>query len=417
MAGPDATISLWRNRAFVRLWLAQVVSSAGSQVTTLALPLTAILVLGATPGQMGALGVAIFLPNLLVGLHAGVWVDRARRRPILIGADLGRAICLGSIPVAALLGRLTFLHLAIVGFAAGLLTVFFEVASTSILPSVVAGAQLVEANGALASSTAFLAIAGPGAAGGLIQLLGAPKAMIIDAASYVGSALALGTTGSTESVSPRLPVRGHMNAEIGEGLRALLRTPLLRALTASSSIGSFFLAVQSPVFVLFLTRELGFTAATLGLVFACGGGGTLLGALLAGRVAQRLGPGRAIVLGTFFGAVGGLCVPLAGFVGLGLPLVATGQVLTGLGASLYGVNQLSLRQLLTPPTLLGRVNAARRFLVFGTAPLGAAAGGVLGGTLGLRTALLVGAIGFVAALLLILCSPVRSVRDTVGLGA
>lgn len=174
MAGPDAMTSLWRNRAFVRLWLAQVVSSAGSQVTILALPLTAILVLGATPGQMGALGVAIFLPNLLVGLHAGVWVDRARRRPILIGADLGRAIFLGSIPVAAMMGRLTFLHLAIVGFAAGLLTVFFEVASTSILPSVVARAQLVEANGALASSTAFLAIAGPGAAGGLIQLLGAP---------------------------------------------------------------------------------------------------------------------------------------------------------------------------------------------------------------------------------------------------
>ncbi len=286
-----------------------------------------------------------------------------------------------------------------------------------ILPSVVARAQLVEANGALASSTAFLAIAGPGAAGGLIQLLGAPKAIIIDAAAYVGSALALGTTGATESVPRRLPVRGHMNAEIGAGLRALLRTPLLCALTASSSVGSFFLAVQSPVFVLFLTRELGFTAATLGLVFACGGGGTLLGALLAGRVAQRLGPGRAIVMGTSFGAVGGLCVPLAGFVGLGLPLVATGQVLTGLGASLYGVNQLSLRQHLTPPTLLGRVNAARRFLVFGTAPLGAAAGGVLGGTLGLRPALLVGAIGFVAALLLILCSPVRSVRDTVGLGA
>lgn len=415
MTGSDATMSLWRNRAFVRLWLAQVISSAGSQITTLALPLTAVLVLGATPAQMGALGVAIYLPNLLFGLHAGVWVDRARRRPILIVADLGRAILLGSIPMAAVLGHVTFLQLAIVGFAAGILTVFFEVASTSILPSVVARTQLVEANGALASSNAVLAIAGPGVAGSLILLLGAPKAIIIDAASYVGSALALGTTGTIEPSPRRSPTRGRLHAEIGEGLRALLRTPLLRALTASSSVGSFFLAVQNPVLVLFLTHELGFTAATLGLVFACGGGGTLLGALLARRVAQRFGLGRAIVLGTFLGTVGGLFVPLVGIVGLGLPLVVVGRVLTGLGASLYSVNQLSLRQLLTLPALLGRVNAARRFLVFGTAPLGAAVGGLFGSAIGLRPTLLVGTVGFVAALLLVLCSPVRSVRDTTGL--
>ena len=188
MARPGATSSLWQSQAFVRLWLAQIISSAGSQFTILALPLTAVLVLGATPAQMGALGIAIYLPNLLIGLQVGVWVDRARHRPILVGADLGRAVLLGSIPIAALLGHLTFPQLVIVGFTAGILTIFFEVASTSILPTIVARAQLIEANSTLATSNAVLAIAGPNVAGGLIQLLGAAKAILIDAASYVGSA-------------------------------------------------------------------------------------------------------------------------------------------------------------------------------------------------------------------------------------
>lgn len=410
-ANGGAPARLWQNRAFLRLWIAQLVSGVGSQITAVALPLTAVLLLGVTPGQMGVLGVATYLPNLVFGLFAGVCVDRARRRPVLVGADLGRAVLLGSIPIAALLGRLTFLHLCVVGFAAGSLTVFFEVAATSVLPALVARHQLLEANSRLAIGDAVLAIAGPAAAGGFIQLLSAPKAIIADAVSYVLSALSLGGIGKAET-KPRPPAaRAGVRTEIGAGVRALVRTPLLRALTLSSSAGSLFLGVQNTVLVLFLTRDLAFAPAVIGLAFASTGGGSLLGAACAAPVARRIGPGRAVILGTFLGSVGGLLVPCAGGSTPGLALVVAGRWVAGLGAAIYSVNQLSLRQLLTPPPLLGRVNAARRFLVFSTLPLGAGIGGWLGGVIGLRPTLFVGALGFVAALLLAFFSPVRHVRD------
>src|SRR5918997_3745420 len=185
---PDSTTeaagSLWRNGSFVRLWFAQTVSNAGSQITYVALPLTAVLVLGATPAQMGLLGIASRAPNLLFDLFAGVWVDRTRRRPILVGADLGRALLIGTIPVAALLGYLTFAQLYIVAFAVGTLAGFFSLASISLLPSLVKGQQLVEANSKLAITDSVMTIAGPSLAGGLVQLIGAPRAIIVDAISY-----------------------------------------------------------------------------------------------------------------------------------------------------------------------------------------------------------------------------------------
>lgn len=406
----EESASLWRNGSFMRLWLAQAVSNAGSQITNLALPLTAVLALGATPAQMGALGVAFSLPNLFFGLLAGVWVDRVRRRPILVGADLGRALLLGTIPAAALLGSLTFAHLYAVAFASASLGLFFTIASVAVLPSVVRKEQLVEANSRLAASDSVLAIAGPSGAGALIQLLSAPKAIVVDAISYLVSALALRGVGVSEE-SPSREQRRGIRTEIAEGVRELVRTPLLRALTVAATVGVFGAAVQSTVLLLFFTRELGLAPATIGLVYATAGVGGLLGALMAGRVARRIGTGPSVILGESLWAVSALLVPLAGIAGPPLAPVVAAQVATGVGGAIWSVNQMSLRQHLTPVRLLGRVTSARRFLLFGAAPLGSVLGGVLGGSVGLRATLLVGAIGVVAGLALLYFSPVRGVRD------
>ena len=410
----DGAPSLWRNRAFLRLWFAQLVSNAGTQITGLALPLTAVLALGATPAQMSLLRIANFLPELLFALVAGVWVDRARRQPILVGADLGRALLLVSIPLAALIGYLTFAQLYVVAFAVSTLTVFFSLASISILPALVTKAQLVEANSKLALSDSVLSIAAPSAAGGLIQLVSAPRAIVVDAVSHVLSALSLRGVGAAEASPRRGRGRGGTWREIGEGVRELVRTPLLRSLTLSASVGAFGAAMQSTVQLLFLVRELGLTPALIGLAAACGGGGSLVGAASAGRASRRLGAGPAIVLGSFLWAVGALVVPLAGLGGLtaaALPLIGAGQAITSIGGAIWGVNQMSLRQAITPVGLFGRATAARRVPMFGMQVAGAALGGLLGGTIGLRATLVVGAVGLVAGFVLLLFSPVREVHN------
>jgi MFS family permease len=401
--------SLWHNHEFLRLWFARAVSSAGSRITGVALPLTAVLALGATPAQMGLLGIAGTLPNLVFGLVAGVWVDRARRRPVLVSADLGRAILLGSIPAAAFIGHLTLIHLLIVAFAAGTLSVFFQIASVAVLPAVVRKEHLVEANSRLATSDAIIAIAGPSAAGGIIQIVGAPRAILADTASYVASALALRGVGTTERRPSR--ARRSLWREIGEGLHELVRTPLLRALAVAGCVGALGTAAQGTVFMLFLVHSLSLTPATIGLVLACGGGGALLGSLWARRTARLLGTGLAVILGQGLWTTGGLLMALAGLAGPLLPLLVAGQVTSSAGATVYTITQTSLRQGLTPTELLGRVTAARRFLIFSLAPAGAALGGYLGSAIGLRPTLVVGSIISTLALLVLLLSPVRQVRD------
>ena len=410
---PSALPTLWRNPAFMRLWLAQVLSNAGTQITTIAFPLTAVLALNATPTQMGLLGIAGSLPNFLFGLFAGVWVDRVRRRPILVGADIGRAILFASIPVAAFLGHLTFVHLVVVVFATTTLSVFFIITSVSVLPSLVEGDQLVEANSKLATSDSVLTIAGPSIAGALVQLVSAPIAIIIDALSYVLSAVCLGRIATNEA-SPRANQRSStMWSEIGEGIRELLRTPLLRALTTSAAVGSLGGAMQGTVFMLFLTRNLHLSPAVIGLVFTCGGVGSLFGALGAGRTAQRIGTGHAVALGSFLWAIGALVPSFAGLTGASVFVVCVGQGLISIGATLYSINQMSLRQQLTPVRLMGRVTAARRFLLFSMSAIGAALGGLFGGMFGLRATLIIGAVGLGMSFLLIFFSPVRDVRALV----
>lgn len=396
--------SLWRNSSFLRLWFAQAASNVGSQITAIALPLTAVLVLGATPLQMGFLGIASRVPNLLFDLFAGVWVDRSKRRPILVGADLGRALLLGTIPLAVMLGYLTFAQLYIVMFLSSTLTAFFTLASISILPLLVKREQLVAANSTLATTDAVLTIAAPGAAGVLVQLVGAPKAIIADAVSYVVSALSLRGIASSENMPDRSQRRS-IWVEIGEGFRELIRTPVLRALAVSVSVGTFGLAVQETVLILFFTQKLGFAPATIGLIYACGGIGAVLGAVLSRHVAQRMGMGRAVVVGSFLWAVGVLVIP---FVGAQPFLVGAGQFIAMVGSTIWSVNQMSLRQQTTPAGLFARATAARRFLMISLQIGGAALGSLLGVTIGLQATMIFGAVGLIAGFLLVWFSPVNA---------
>lgn len=416
--------SLWRNRAFTRLWIAHVTSGAGTAITNVALPLAAVLVLGATPTQMGLLAAAGSLPNLLFGLVAGVWVDRVRRKPFLIWADIGRSLLLVTIPVAAWLGQLSFLQIWLVTFGAGTLTVFFQIAAISVLPALVEKRQLVEANSKLSTSDAVIAIAGPAAAGGLVQLFSAPRAILVDAFSYLLSALALGGvaeeepkhTAQSDREDAQEPVNrvraavASIGREVGEGVFELLRTPLLRALTVTSSLGMLAGSISAAVQMLFLVDQLDFTPSVIGIVAAFGGAGSLLGAVLAGKSSRLLQAGKTLVVGKLLWIAGTLLLAGADLIGYEVAAAAASRALVGLGSTIYFVNQISLRQAITSVRLLGRVTAARRFVLFGVATVGAFIGGALGEAFGLRATLLVGSAALTLELVLLLFSTVRNAR-------
>ncbi|GHO46071.1 MFS transporter [Ktedonospora formicarum] len=403
--------SLWRQSNFLKLWIGQAVSSFGSTITALALPLTAVVILRATPDQMGLLRAALSLPALL-SLFFGVWVDHVRRRTLLILADTGRMLLLGSIPLIAWLGLLRIEYLYVIGLLVGVLTLLFDLSITSFLPSLILREQLVDGNSKTQQSDALISIVGPGAAGALIGLLTAPIAIVVDAISYLASVISLLLIRTSEVELKERPAQRSVWLEIGEGIQALWGTPILRDLTILSGLGSLFLSMQQTIFVLFVVRELKLTAFQLGLIFSTSGIAGLLGTLMVGRIVQRKGPGSTILLGQSLTALGTMLIALAGgSLSLILVLLIGGQALFSLGAPFYGIPQLSLRQAMTPTHLLGRVNASRRFLVFGIIPLGALISGLLGDRLGLRATLLISGIGMILALFWVFFSSIRHARE------
>jgi MFS family permease len=387
--------SLWGHQDFVRLWSAESVSRFGSQVSLLALPLIAITALHASTFQVGLLSTAEFLPFVLVGLPAGVWVDRLRRRPVLIAGDLGRALALASVPLAHLLGVLSMPQLYAVAFVTGALTVFFDVAYQSYLPRLVLPEQLVEGNAKLEISSSAASIAGPGVAGLLIQLLTAPVAVLLDAVSFLVSAAFIGRIRRREP--PPRPARGSsgMRREIAEGLRYVLGHRLLRWTAATTATSNLFNAMTSAILVLYLVRHFGMSAGLIGLVMTIGNAGWLLGALGSARLSRRLGIGRTTVGAIALCGLGALLVPAAP-VAAPIPWLVAAQFLLSFGSTNYNIGQLSVRQAITPPSLHGRMNATMRFMVWGTLPIGSAIGGALGQSIGLRPTLWIAA---VAALL------------------
>jgi len=403
---------LWRDRAFRNLWVAQTISAIGSQVTLLALPLAAVLTLHATPVQLGLLQAVQYLPYVVLGLLAGVLVDRTRRRPILVWSDLGRAALLGSIPVVALAHRLSLAQLFVVGPLVAVLSTLFNVAYGAFLPSLVHKERVVGANSALEASRSAAGIVGPGLAGWLVAAFTAPVAIAADALSFLASAFVLGRIHVVEP----LPRGGREVRDIGrevvEGLRLTLGNPVLRAILVSTGLFNLFGSAIGAVYVLYVTRDIGIRPGILGLIAATAPPGALLGAALGGRIGRRFGPGRTILGALLLAGVADLLIPLAG----ALPVVSVAllvgqQVLFGIGATIYTITMTSLAQISTPDRLLGRWRAGALVVGMSAAPVGALVGGIAGGVYGLQPMLTVASVGLLLTLILLSFSPLRSLHE------
>ncbi len=403
---------LWREPDFLKLWTGQTISKFGSYISSVALPLTALLVLSATPVQMGILVALEGAPVLLVGLFAGVWVDRLRRRPILIACDLGRALLLGSIPLAAALGVLRMEQLYLVAALAGILTVFFDIANQSYLPALVERERLVEANSKLGSSDSLAEISGPALGGALVQVLTAPFAIIIDALSFLGSALCLGAIHKPEVPPAPAEERQNVWREIVEGMGLVTRQPVLRALVGGMCTFEFFGGFFGTLYTLYAVRDLHLPPALVGALVGMGGIGALLGSLVVGRVVRRLGVGRALIGAMLFAASLQLLIPLArGPLALVVLMMAIPQVVGDVGWAVFLIGEVSLRQSVIPDRLLGRANASAQFFTRGVSPLGALLGGALGALIGARFTLLIAVCGILLGSLWLIFSPIRALRE------
>jgi MFS family permease len=401
---------------FNKLWFGQTISLVGSQVTMLALPITAAVTLGATSIQMGILSALGSLPALLFGLLAGVWVDHHKRRMVLIGADIGRAVILSIIPLSALAGMMRLEVLYVVGFLAGTLGSFFNIAYRSYLPSLVTGGQLLRANSRLELSNSIAEIIGPGLAGGVVQLIGAPIAIVIDAFSFIISALSIGLIRVKEPELQCGDTSIHVGQEIRDGLRHVFGEARLRALAGCITSLSFFNAAFEAVQILYLTRQLGLSASWLGIIFAGGSVGLLLGAIIAERVNRRVGLGKSMLLAVLLTGGSDLLFPIAGrfqALWLVISLLILAQFFFGIGLTMFQIGQVSLRQSLTPDQLQGRMNATMSLLSWGIVPVGALLGGVLGEILGVRPILLLAALGEICAVFWLYFSPIRLIKQAI----
>jgi MFS family permease len=402
---------LWRDRDFLRYWAASAISDVGSQVTALALPLIGAITLGASAWEMGVLTAAGTAPILVVGLFAGVLVDRLRRRPVLIAADVARAALLLTIPLASLAGVLRIELLFLVAFLAGTLSLMFDIAHLAFLPSLVRRENLVEGNSKLEVTAAVAQVVGPGVGGGLIGAIGAPFAIAIDAVSYLLSGWLITRTRAREASRPPAAERPGVWREIHEGLRAVFAEPVLRAIMACSATINLFGRMFLAIYVLYMTRDLGLGPVGVGLVLATGGLGSLAGALVGGPATRRFGFGPVLIGAALAFGLTGLLVPLAVlFPRAALVMVVGAEFGQWMSILVYYVGAISVRQLITPDRLHGRVNATIRFVAGGVMPIGALAGGALGGAVGLPLTLVIAELGTLLGVVWLVLSPVRRLR-------
>lgn len=409
---PPPDLPPGRQVDFRKLWAGQSVSLLGSQVSVLALPLTAIYTLHASALQVGLLGTAQWLPFLLIALPVGAWSDRHRRRPALIAADAGRAVLLGAVVGLSLGGVLTIPILIAAAFCLGLLAVVFEVCYTSYLPALVSRSQLISANSRLQASASAAEVGGPGVGGVLVQLLTAPVALAADAASFAVSAASLAWIRTREPE----PARDEQDQDgaltrIRAGLAFTMGDRLLRAMVGTSTISNLFGQWILTLFTLFAVRQLGLPAATIGLILSCGGVGAIAGALLAAPATARLGTGGAIVWSCALDTVM-LAIPFApASRAAAVPLLAATFLVSGVGIALSTVVTISVRQDVTPDYLLGRVNGTYRFISYSVISLGALLGGIAGHVFGLRAGLAIGAVGSLGTVAWVFASPLRTMRQ------
>jgi MFS family permease len=396
---------------FRRLWVGESVSQLGTQVSLLAIPFIAVVTLRATAFQTGLLTAIGYAAFLLLGLPAGAWVDRMRRRPVMIAGNLLRTALLASVPVAAALDVLSLGQLYVVVFAVGVCTVFFDVAYQAYLPALIGRAQLVPGNGRLEASRSVAYTVGPAVAGYLVEILTAPAAMLVDAASFVLSAWCIAAIGSRE---PEPVAQGRaLHREMAAGLRLVSGDPALRALALYGAGAVLSLACGQAVGVVFLVRTIHLGAAGIGLLHGIGGVGSVLGALVAGPLAGRFGYRTTILAVPLVSNGFLLLVPLTG-PGPRLALYAVGTAVTSCGIVAFNVVAVAFRQRLCPDHLLGRLNATMRFLTWGTFPVGALIGGALGTAIGPRRTLWLAAAGFLLSVRWLVASPLRYGEGTPG---
>jgi len=397
--------SLRHNRDFRLFWFGETVSLFGVQVTNLALPLTAVLVLQVTPEQLGLLRSFAFLPFLFFALPFGVLVDRRPKRPLLITANLLRALLVALVPVLAALDLLSVPALAVIVLSIGVCTVLFEVCWLSYVPVLVSRDHLVAANGRVSASSSAAEFGGPGLGGLLVQLFTAPFALVVDASSYLASVVSLWAIRTPEEVKPS--ARRHIGKEIAEGVGFIVGQPYLRVLAFAGAAFNFCYMFVEALFVIYAVRELRFGPGLIGLVIALSAVGGFLGAAFAATLIRRHSFGRVYAGAVLIGYGGPLLIPLwTGSTALAAIGITTGFFLMRAGLSVSNVAGTSLRQAVTPRELMGRMTAGMRTIMWGIGTTGAIVGGVVGGRFGLRAGLWVAAVGFLAAALPILLSPI-----------
>jgi MFS family permease len=397
---------------FLKLWGGQAVSLLGSQITEVALPLTAVFVLHANAAQMGVLGVARWLPFLVFTLWVGAWADRVRRLPLLIAVDVARALTMGTIAALAIGGWLDFSVLVGLVFVFGAMTVVFDVAYYSFVPYVVPQDRLVGANSRLQATTSVAQVGGPGLGGLLVQVLTAPYALLADAISFVVSTLSLLWIRTEEpKPEPDPEARGSL-ARIREGLSITYRNPFLRAFAGVAGFYNLFEQWILTLFMLYAVRKLGMSSGSIGLVLSAGAVGAIAGSVAAAPAGRRLGVGRSVLIAVVLECGVMLVVPFApAHSALTLPVLALAFAVNGVGTASSSVMAITIRQLVTPDQLLGRMNASYRFVSYGAIPLGALLGGAAGQLLGLRTGLIVGSVALLSTVVWILLSPLPRLRN------
>ncbi len=402
--------NLWQNQDFLKLWSAQTTSVFGTQIASLAYPLTAILVLQASAFEMGILRAVGSASAVLVGFFVGVVVDRMRRKPLLIFTDLGRALLAALIPTAAFLGVLRIEYLYIIAFFTGALNITSLVAGMAFLPSVVEKENLVEGNSKFATTESAATIAGPSVSGVLVQVLSAPAAIIVDAVSFVFSAVFVWQIKTPEPEILAKEEKQGVWAEIVEGLSFVYKNPILRPLAEGIALHFLFMVMISTIFTIYAIRQLNLAPLLLGVIFSALGFGLLFGALSVKYLTGRFGQGKTMVFAALLNAFACLLIPLASSSPTIFILMAA-HFLLAFGIQLNSINLMSLRQAITPNNLQGRMNGSFRFVNVLMMMFGALIAGFLGELIGFRATLFIGAIGMFLPFLRLLFSPVRNLTE------
>ena len=401
---------LWRHPDFLKLWAGQTISVVGTEVTVLALPTIAILQLHAAPFEVGLLTALRRIAFPVLALFAGVIVDRLRKRPLMIAADTLRALAIVSVPIVAAVGALTLLQLYVVAAGLGIGTVIFDIAYLAYLPQLIGRNDLLEGNTKLEISYSASSLVGPSLGGALIQLFGAAQAMLADAFSFAASVATILWIRQPEPAARTAATpKASVLEEIKEGIALVARDPILRSLTLMLTVGAIGWHMQDPALYLFAYRNVNLTPGQLGLVFAAGGVGAVLGSFVVGAVVRRLGVGGSlattiVVVGVGFGAW-----PIA-VLGHALPVLCGLTFVAGIADSIFNISQVSLRMAVTPDRLQGRMTATMRTLFWGAWPLANVVGGILAGIVGAPWTLVAGSVIGVTSVFVVVLGPLRHVR-------